>query len=811
MKTFDPSVRNLEQLIVRELGANKLKILREDLFNYLGEHNFIIILDSYDECINFDSLKAEIYSLPGQNPLIITSRDISEINMLKDLNPLMLKLGELSNSEQKKIIINYFKNNDKVKLFISELENQEIGGTERNPLILKLLLLYYSSHEKLTNNLYNLYNFVLDYLLSVESSLPEGIGSVHTYYEIRRNFLRDFSFYLQVNETTSIDLTSFEQFLNSWLIRKTLTEKAGLNIAIKNNLILSTFLVVKGENISFFHRSFQDFFASEIDNPTKVGRKVFKHWFRQQYHHTSLKFYFARTQDVRFLLSFRPKTRRLSFFVRPPFTIWIENYAACLGTLESELVEEKKAVTHLIKTLFLSYSNEYKSSIFLLFHISWIAPVLLRALGYLNFKGATALFFELVRQKSKLDEYALQAIGYFKFEVSDCGALLDLAVRINSHPMYYENLTKQIKAHSSEIGDLILERYATTSDESEKSRLLFILSEHFTYHDRYGVTPSRRVFEFILKAEIDTGRFANDLRRLIHDDDDPDVHKEYNDLFYHIMYEVFQNNGPKLKKKNALNALILVGRRDVRFEKIIIAGIYDKEDDVVLESIIWLPYVFKDKSLEAKYFDRLYSIYEKFPDSRGKILNSINRIQHDINDIEKTFINKSIHGRTYREVATALYLIKKFNLFETLPLLNDFLGNDKYLFKLRCKVMETMIFLNPQLFVDGFNSETIRSFNQKLSEERDVSTIKSIIEDTLQYIGDENTIETLKEIHDKLKEDIPTRYLGEEHRKQSLHFEYLDHKTSDDDKIIRPYQINVFIDRIKEKIQHVRNFGNHHK
>lgn len=811
LKTFDPSLRSLEELIIRELRANKVSINREDLTSYLGENNFLLILDSYDECINFESLKADIYSLPQKISIIITSRSISEIHMLKDLSPFMLKLGELTSSEQKKIAREYLKDNNEVKLFISELESQEVIGTEGNPLILKLLLLYYSKQKRLSNNIYSLYKFVMDYLLSVECSLPDGISSVNLYYEIRKNFLKNFSFHLQVNRSTSIELTAFEEFLNDWLIKKGLIEKTGLSFAIKNNLILSSFLVIKGQDISFFHRSFQDYFASEVDNSNRVNRRIFKKWFRQVYYHTSLKFYFARTQDVEFLQMFKPQKRRWFFFKGLSFTTWIENYSACLGMLDGSYVEEKERMVQLIKFLFQRFSTTETSSVFLFFHISWIAPALLSSLGYLNYRPANELFFELVKQKNKLDEYALKAIGHFKFGPSDYESFLRLATSIKKNYTEHDNLIKQIKAHSSGLGDLAIERYRITSDESEKSSLSYFLHEYFTNHSRYGVMPSKNVFEFILRIQIDTGGFGNSLRYIIHDDDEPEIQEGYNDLFYEIMYEVFQKDEPKNKKMNALDALMLTGRPDARFEVIINAGINDKDDDVVLASIIWLPYVFKDKSLESQYLNRLYAIYEKFPDNRGKILNSINRVEHDINDIERGIINRSIHGKTFSEVATALYLIKKFSLSETYPILNEFLGNEKYLFKLRCKVMETMIFLSPQLFIDGFNSEVIKDFNQKLTEERDIMAIKSIIEDTLQYIGDENTIEILQRIHDKVEEDMTDRFLKEEHRKRDLHFEYPEKSTSFNDKIILPHHVNSFADRIKLKIKHVRNFENDRK
>lgn len=242
--------------------CNKLEITE-----WIKNENILFILDGFDELS--DSIKLECFkdirqliSLSGKSRFIVASRNFDFLKNFLDIGFNELEIRHLSDTQINHIIINYLgkeKGND----FSKNLERYNLLNEAKNPLILWFMILEFENESGISLNKGQLFKRVIEYhfLKDWEKKRVFTEYDSQKYIDLEASVLSRLAFFMTKESSSKIRDDIAESIIDDVLKegREGYKEKRE---KILDLLYTSHLLTRAGSQISFWHKSFRDYFAA---------------------------------------------------------------------------------------------------------------------------------------------------------------------------------------------------------------------------------------------------------------------------------------------------------------------------------------------------------------------------------------------------------------------------------------------------------------------------------------------------------------------------------------------------------------------
>jgi len=346
--------------------------------------------------------------------------------------------------------------------FLNQIENVGIHGLESNPLFLQLLIQYYNdSNKELTSNIYTLYDFVIKNILNWKLTLPTSdvFSNPNGYPKVKSDILEELAYSMLNAKQTQLTKYETNEFLDNWLKRNNYSKVGDLRLFIYEDLLTSKLLIESNNKVSFFHRSFMDYFSlSLIENE---GKKTLKIRFYSKNSNFPLKLLFSKNQNLTFLKLYKPKKKNLLFLDREKASNWIFNYCCCLQSIKAKNRIEHDYILSIIKFLFGELDN-FRSNKINLTEMFYDAKFgyenLFGALGELDYEPATEFYLNYLQKHVQFINYRFFGLEHFKFDIKNTEDILDFYL-LGKHSYSFENSIKELILKDNDfVGSIILKK-----------------------------------------------------------------------------------------------------------------------------------------------------------------------------------------------------------------------------------------------------------------------------------------------------------------------------------------------------------------
>ena len=262
---------NLFESILTSLRENGVECNKENIESWLKKVNFIFLLDGLDEVKHFSTFIIDLKNVMAfseTNKFVLTSRNIRDISKLKDFNFREFVIDKLSNPEIKSFIEKYTDEKSAESL-LYELRLSNLLIEARNPLILWFMIIIYNGGEEgefriLSINKGILFKNILEnrFLGGWESKKAPDGRNTSTCLDPKIKLLSEIAFAMidEVNDI-KIDEEKVSLIIDNYL-KDGRSNYKDLRETLFEQLVESHIIVREGDQLSFWHKSFRDYFAA---------------------------------------------------------------------------------------------------------------------------------------------------------------------------------------------------------------------------------------------------------------------------------------------------------------------------------------------------------------------------------------------------------------------------------------------------------------------------------------------------------------------------------------------------------------------
>ena len=276
-----PDNETIQDSLLYFMQINGLNIDEEYLHIALEAGHFCILLDGFDELTleNRDIGIKEINYLSEKFPknwFVISSRSDSKLSALSNFTEFDIDSLSLEKAIQ---LVHKLPFDDPIKeKFIDDMKKELFEKHKSflsNPLLLSIMLLTYSDVAHIPEKLSVFYNQAYESLFQKHDALKGGFQRERRSKLDIQDFAHAFSaFCLQSYDKRTFSF-SFNEALELFEKGKALSSISYENEAILNDAIQSVCLLIEdGLEITFAHRSFQEYFVAKYIQSSPVNIKI---------------------------------------------------------------------------------------------------------------------------------------------------------------------------------------------------------------------------------------------------------------------------------------------------------------------------------------------------------------------------------------------------------------------------------------------------------------------------------------------------------------------------------------------------------
>lgn len=330
---------NLSELITSAFTRCSFKGEYQDLINWFKRGGFIFLLDGLDELDKtlLKSFFGEINILLGyseNNDFVIASRNADNFNEFEPLRFMQVELMQLSDLNIEDFIKIYLGEDNGSKMLF-EIKSLNLLDESRNPLLLWFTILEFEEHGIRKLNKTMLFKSVLEdrFLKQWDKKHILNKDNFEVCSNLKMEILSKIAFYM-INQN---DLTVINEDIANKIIDDFLKEGRPNYKNIRNSILKQLFksniLIKSDAQLSFWHKSFRDYFASRIlldlyNSPSCSFMKLYatKRW------EDSLLFFVGLTENPsQFVDKLVPPFWH--YFMKPPSQIMfhLSLAAKCIG------------------------------------------------------------------------------------------------------------------------------------------------------------------------------------------------------------------------------------------------------------------------------------------------------------------------------------------------------------------------------------------------------------------------------------------------------------------------------------------------
>jgi len=259
---------SLLKLIATYFGENGVVCDEETINDWVKKEKFLFLLDGFDELD--DSLKCLkdindlIGACSGESRFVVTSRKIESLKDFKSLKFENVDVKQLSNPQMELFTEKYL-GKERGGRLLKELERHSLITEARNPLILWFMILEFQRDEsQISENKGVLFKNVIEHHFLKEwdkKVIPAKLDS-QKYTHLKIEVLSRLAFFM-VGEDDSVKIEEgkAKEIIDDFL-KEGRTDYKNIRDEILSQLYKSHILIKIGTQVSFWHKSFRDYFAA---------------------------------------------------------------------------------------------------------------------------------------------------------------------------------------------------------------------------------------------------------------------------------------------------------------------------------------------------------------------------------------------------------------------------------------------------------------------------------------------------------------------------------------------------------------------
>ena len=257
---------NFLELIATSFRKNKVICNEERVKDWIKKGSFLFLLDGFDElddpvrCLKDIN---EVISFSKENRFVVTSRKIDIPKDIKDLEFKRVEVKHLSDS-QIELFIEKYLGKEKGSTFWEELKKHNLLNEARNPLILWFMVLEIQGDKFLSINKGNLFKKVIEnrFLRRWDEKVIPAKEDIQKYTDLKVKALSKLAFFMiKHGDSVKIEEDKAREIIDN-LFREGRASYKDLRDEILRQLFLHNILVKHGSQVSFWHKSFRDYFAA---------------------------------------------------------------------------------------------------------------------------------------------------------------------------------------------------------------------------------------------------------------------------------------------------------------------------------------------------------------------------------------------------------------------------------------------------------------------------------------------------------------------------------------------------------------------
>jgi len=259
---------SLLKLIATYFGENDVVGDEETIVDWIKKEKFIFLFDGFDELEDSSKCLKDIKDLigacSGESRLVVTSRKIDVLKDFKSLKFENVDVKQLSNPQMELFTEKYL-GKERGGRLLKELERHSLITEARNPLILRFMILEFQRDEsKISANKGVLFKNVIEHHFVKkwdEKVIPTKFDR-QKYTDLKIEVLSKLAFFMVMeDDSVKIEEGKAKEIIDDFL-KEGRTDYKNIRDEILSQLYKSHILIKVGTQVSFWHKSFRDYFAA---------------------------------------------------------------------------------------------------------------------------------------------------------------------------------------------------------------------------------------------------------------------------------------------------------------------------------------------------------------------------------------------------------------------------------------------------------------------------------------------------------------------------------------------------------------------
>lgn len=258
-------------LICTSFGENRIIEEENVIIDWIKKGGFVFLLDGFDELGNKSNefLKdiKELLAFSENNRFVITSREVGNLEGLRNINFKVKRIKPLTESQIQYILENYL-GKEKGNLLLDKIKEYELLDEASTPLMLWFITLDFvtlkkdDSIKKYINKGF-LFRNVLEnnFLKRWDKKIISEFSDVQEYFDEKINCLSKLAFHMTEENLVKIEEKKIIEIFYS-IFKNGRVDYKNFTYTILNQLYTHNIIELSGYEVSFWHKSFRDYFAA---------------------------------------------------------------------------------------------------------------------------------------------------------------------------------------------------------------------------------------------------------------------------------------------------------------------------------------------------------------------------------------------------------------------------------------------------------------------------------------------------------------------------------------------------------------------
>ena len=453
---------NLLTSIANYFRDNGVERDEETINDWIKKEKFLFLLDGFDELSDSSKCLKDINDLigwcSGESRFVVTSRKIEALKDFKSLKFERVDVKQLSNPQMELFTEKYLGKEGGGRL-LKELKGHNLLTEARNPLILWFMILEFQGDEyQISANKGMLFKNVIEYHFLKEwdeKVIPAELGR-QKYTALKIEVLSRLAFFMAgEDDSVKIEEGKTKEIIDDFL-KEGRTDYRTIRDEILRQLFKSHILIKVGTQVSFWHKSFRDYFAAlELVEIFQKNPEGFMNQYATERWEGAILFFVGMIDKPSdFVDRLIQPFWRYFWKSQSQVMFRLSLAAKCVGANDMISIETQQKVIEQLTKIIQVWESEKKTGLIksLAFPIFFAGREAFRALGETKSETAAEILGEFLESGS-LDQMSVDALRNMPLTEKAQNSLLyaalrheDIVVRMCAIEILGENMSQGIES-----------------------------------------------------------------------------------------------------------------------------------------------------------------------------------------------------------------------------------------------------------------------------------------------------------------------------------------------------------------------------